>query len=69
MVSVKINNVKWLSSIDLSESVQYYRIRGICYGGKISAQILNWVISGSKSVLLEYINDIWIKTDYNKNSK
>lgn len=68
LVELKSHPVKWLDTVDLTETGAFRRIRGVCYGGKMAPQLLNRVVSGAKSVLLPFCQDVWVKTDYDAKS-
>lgn len=68
LVELKSNPVKWLDTVDLTEEGAFRRVRGVCYGGKMAPQLLNRVVSGAKSVLLPFCQDVWVKTDYDAKS-
>ena len=62
-VSMQFHPIKWLKCTDMRSEMALTRIRGVAYGGKVAAQLLNQMVSSAKGVLLPLVTDVWFKTE------
>ena len=58
--------VRVLSPISLLEAGKVRRIRGVAYGTKVSPQMANRMVDGSRGVLNHFLPDVWVYTDNHK---
>jgi len=66
MVVFKCAIVKTLKPVFIVDPGKVQRIRGIAYSMRMSPQIANRVVDGSKSLLLQFLSDVYIYTDHFK---
>lgn len=62
----KINPVKKLKTLQLSNHAMVKRIRGVVYACKVSPTFANRTVESSKGIMLNFLPDVYIHTDQNK---
>lgn len=62
----KINPVKKLKTLQLSNNGMVKRIRGVVYACKVSPTFVNRTVESSKGIMLNFLPDVYIHTDQNK---
>lgn len=50
----------------MTTTQNYKKIRGSAFGGKVSPQFLNRMISACREVLNSYLPDVWVYSDLAK---
>jgi RNA 3'-terminal phosphate cyclase-like protein len=58
--------VRTVAPINLVEVGKVRRVRGVAYGAKVSPQMANRMVDGSRSVLNDFLPDVWVYTDVHK---
>jgi RNA 3'-terminal phosphate cyclase-like protein len=56
--------VKKLKPIQLLDEGMIKRVRGIAYATRVSPQLANRMVEGSRGVLNNFIPDVWVYTDH-----
>ena len=65
-VRLDVPAVRQLTPVSLLETGKVRRVRGVAYGAKVSPQIANRMVDGSRGVLNNYLPDVWVYTDVHK---
>ncbi len=65
-VQLSVPNARQLSPVSLVDAGKVRRVRGVAYGAKVSAQMANRMVDGSRSVLNHFLPDVWVYTDVHK---
>lgn len=62
----KMNPVKKLRTVQVSNHGMVKRIRGVVYSSKVSPTFTNRTVESSKGIMLNFLPDVYIHTDLNK---
>lgn len=65
-VQLQVPPVRQLTPVSLLELGKVRRVRGVAYGTKVSPQIANRMVDGSRGVLNDFLPDVWVYTDLHK---
>ena len=65
-VRLEVSPVRQLSPVSLLEAGKIRRVRGVAYATKVSPQMANRMVDGSRGVLNHYLPDVWVYTDVHK---
>lgn len=65
-VRLEVPPLRQLSPISLLDAGKVRRVRGVAYGTKVSPQMANRMVDGSRGVLNHYLPDVWVYTDVHK---
>jgi RNA 3'-terminal phosphate cyclase-like protein len=65
-ISFRMNPVKKLKTLQLSNHGMVKRIRGVVYACKVSPTFANRTVEASKGIMLSFLPDVYIHTDQNK---
>ena len=65
-VRIEVPPVRQLSPVSLLDVGKVRRVRGVAYGTKVSPQVANRLVDGSRGVLNRYLPDVWVYTDVHK---
>jgi len=65
-VKLEVPPVRQLTPTSLLDVGKVRRVRGVAYGAKVSPQIANRMVDGSRGVLNHYLPDVWVYTDVHK---
>ena len=65
-VRLEVPPVRVLEPISLLETGKVRRVRGVAYGTKVSPQMANRMVDGSRGVLNHFLPDVWVYTDLHK---
>jgi RNA 3'-terminal phosphate cyclase-like protein len=65
-VRLEVPPVRFLDPISLLDAGKVRRVRGVAYGTKVSPQMANRMVDGSRGVLNHFLPDVWVYTDTHK---
>lgn len=65
-VRLEVPPVRQLLPVSLIDPGKVRRVRGVAYGAKVSPQMANRVVDGTRGVLNDFLPDVWVYTDLHK---
>lgn len=65
-VRLEVPAVRQLLPVSLLDAGKVRRVRGVAYGAKVSPQIANRMVDGTRGVLNDFLPDVWVYTDLHK---
>jgi RNA 3'-terminal phosphate cyclase-like protein len=61
--------IRFLRSASFEILGKIKKVRGICSGSKVNPQILNRCITSARAALNNFLPDVWITSDFQKNKE